>query len=190
MISAMKKKTIVGTAIPDQRGKHTPANKKSERVHELIKKHVDSIPKVSSHYTRAQSADRKYFSTELNMVMLYHLYRDWMNEHFPDDEKVKESYYRNVVNVTFNVGFAPLKTDACNSCELFKNSIRTLNDIPNSAAAISAIEREMAAHVDLAKKGQALISFGGQRSKAKVTKDYLFVIQLERLCQIYWRILY
>ena len=48
--TALKKITVTGTPIRDQRGRHTPVNKIDERVIELIKEHVDSVPKVGSHY--------------------------------------------------------------------------------------------------------------------------------------------
>ncbi|XP_066987766.1 uncharacterized protein [Macrobrachium rosenbergii] len=158
VITALKKKTMTGTPISDQRGKHTPANKLSDRVHVLIKEHVDSVPKVSSHYTRARSADRKYFSTELNMAILYQLHRDWMTENYPDDEKVKESFYRNAVNVKFNVGFAPVRTDTCNTCDLFTNQIKTLKDSAASEDVISGLEEQLAEHRTLGNQGQNFIA--------------------------------
>lgn len=55
MCTALAKVSITGCPVPDKYGKHTPGTKKGERVHQLIHEHVSSIPKVSSHYTRAKS---------------------------------------------------------------------------------------------------------------------------------------
>ena len=104
--------TATGPPMLDKCGKHTPGTKKSEHVPELIHEHASSMyPQSVLSLHEDQVTLEEVLSSALNKVKLYELYREWRTENYPDKGKVKESYYSNNVNTSFNIGFALVKTD-------------------------------------------------------------------------------
>lgn len=65
------KKTLHGSATPDQRGKQRPTNVYSASQVDHIHKHIQMLPVTSSHYTRAKSPNRKYLGSESSISQLH-----------------------------------------------------------------------------------------------------------------------
>ncbi|KAJ8927493.1 hypothetical protein NQ314_020042 [Rhamnusium bicolor] len=53
--TVISKRQDVGTVTPDLRTKHGHYPKLDESIREGIRKHIISIPRLESHYTRARS---------------------------------------------------------------------------------------------------------------------------------------
>ena len=115
--NVLKKLTIIGTPVPDKRGVHEPATKIKGRKAECVREHINLLPTISSHYARNKAPGKKYLGHEMTLNKVYDLYCEYMDENEPDVEKTTLSYYRNVFNTEFNVGFAPAKADTCNVCD-------------------------------------------------------------------------
>ena len=104
---AMLKVTLGKTTVPDQRGRQATATKFEGPKAELVRDHINMLPTMTSHYSRAKSKLRKYLDSNLTVRKLYDLYVDHMQTEHPDVETVSFNYYSNVFRLEFNIGFAP-----------------------------------------------------------------------------------
>lgn len=102
-----------GVACSPKQGKHikriTPAIQLNE-----IRDHINSFPRVESHYCR-QSTSREYLESTLNIRKMYELYKEKC-----DGPPVKEHIYRKVFNEEFNLFFYVPKKDLCDTCAEYK----------------------------------------------------------------------
>lgn len=104
-----------------RQGKH-PKKTIPDIEKNYVREHINSIPRVESHYCRMRT-NKEYFDTTLNFSRLYDLYKDWCNE--KNITPVKKSCYRNIFNYEFNIEFLKPKSDRCDVCEeyrILKNS--------------------------------------------------------------------
>ena len=98
----------------DNRGRHSPPNlTKSEDV-EFVKSHINSFPKMSSHYCRS-ATKRKYLDSNLSLSKMHRLYREKCQKE--NVRPVALSTYRAIFNYSFNLGFHKPKKDRCSTCE-------------------------------------------------------------------------
>jgi len=120
-----KKNPITGTPSPDNRGKHA---KKvvTEAQKQEVRDHIDSFPRVESHYTRSQTK-RQYLEPQLNVAKMYELYCKKCSN------PVKLSYYRHIFVTEYNLDFHMPKADRCDLCEEFR--VMQLNKITNGEIA-------------------------------------------------------
>lgn len=94
---------------------------------EYIKKFVQTLKPVESHYCRNKS-ERLYLSSGLNIRILYKHYVEKCLEDSHEEFIVKESYFRFVFNTKFNIGFSSPKTDVCSKCTELKERIKNEKD--------------------------------------------------------------
>jgi len=92
----------------------------------FVIEHIDSIPRVESHYCRSDTS-KQYFESSLNLVKLYELYKEKCENSVPPKIAVKISFYRNIFNTEFNIEFVKPKKDLCDICE--KNISNNSNDL-------------------------------------------------------------
>lgn len=102
----------------DQRGKHGKQPKIDERIKADIKDHISSIPKIESHYTRANTS--KHFIDGSKSIAEIH--KDYV-------AKCKEKnvpfgnyilFYR-IFTEEFNISFFRPKKDLCDTCTIYNN---------------------------------------------------------------------
>lgn len=98
----------------DGRGKDTPYNKTPDEMIDGVRAHIESFPKVESHYCR-KSTNRQYLSPLLSVNKMYDMYKQ--ENLWP----VSIYLYRTVFNTEYNLGFHTPKKDTCKNCESFKN---------------------------------------------------------------------
>lgn len=72
------------------------------------------------HYCRGKSK-RYYLPAELSINKLWRMY----NNSQVDDLKVKKSYFHNIFNQNYNLGFGSPRTDVCLTCLHFNKSENT-----------------------------------------------------------------
>lgn len=60
----------------DKGGKKIPASKTPDEKMELVRGHILSFPSYQSHYTRTLNPNRQYLSENLNIRLMYNLYKD------------------------------------------------------------------------------------------------------------------
>lgn len=106
-----------GTIRTDQRGRYIK-HQIPEQAWELVVEHISLFPRYVSHYTRTHQHSREYLASHLNVKIMYRLYVEYCQE--KSCQPVKETYYRHVLNFSFNLSFhQPLK-DTCHKCDRFK----------------------------------------------------------------------
>ena len=84
-----------------------------------MRRHINSIPRVESHYIRADSS-REYFEGSLDLSTLYRMYVEKCNSE--KEAVAKKHVYETIFNTEFNTGFHKHKKDQCVLCEEYKNS--------------------------------------------------------------------
>lgn len=101
----------------DKRGKSTPANKIDEDRINFVKEHIQSFPKMESHYTR-KTSKKQYLPLDLNIKKMWLLYCDKCKE--SGQTPVKEHVYRQVFCENYNLSFFKPKKDQCSLCTLYE----------------------------------------------------------------------
>lgn len=104
----------------DRRGKKTPANKTPATEVDRVKEHINSFPKMESHYCR-KSSSRMYLDSHLNMTIMYEMYLEKCKAENVS-KPVKKQIYINIFKGEFNLAFHKPKKDTCKICEKFKLS--------------------------------------------------------------------
>ncbi|XP_072399630.1 uncharacterized protein [Diabrotica undecimpunctata] len=106
---------ITGTPKSNVHGKHVKRVTSGDQINK-IKEHINSFPRMESHYCRANTS-KEYLEQDLTLQKMFDLYK----EKHPDSE-IKINVYRNVFNTSFNISFFKPKKDRCDFCEEIKNS--------------------------------------------------------------------
>lgn len=103
----------------DRRGKHGKHKKVDSALKEGVKNFVDKIPKIESHYTRANTS--KHFIDGSKSIADIH--RDYINEckekNMPFVNYVM--FYR-IFTEDFNISFFTPKKDLCETCCAYDNT--------------------------------------------------------------------
>ncbi|XP_054091175.1 uncharacterized protein LOC128922870 [Zeugodacus cucurbitae] len=100
----------------DKRGQHGHQRKLDEETVALIKQHIELIPAVESHYTRAKS-QVLYLASDLTISKMYDLFKE-----LHPDAIIKENVYRRIFCMNYNYSFHRPKKDTCLTCERYKNA--------------------------------------------------------------------
>lgn len=96
-----------------QHGKRVAHNKTSDDIHDGVWNHINSFPKVDSHYCRSDTK-RQYLNSSLSTKKKHELYRE-----ASPDNKASAFYYRKIFNEEFNLGFHQPSKDARDSCDIY-----------------------------------------------------------------------
>lgn len=119
-----KKAANLEDRFSDKRGNKEPGNSTSPELVDSVKQHINSIPRVESHYCRS-SSKKEYIPGGNTVAGLYSDYRKKQeSENVPF---VSEQVYRNIFNTQFNISFHIPKKDQCDLCEKYKNTINDEN---------------------------------------------------------------
>lgn len=97
----------------DNRGKHASRKAIDPLLIQYVKQHIDSIPRIESHYLRAKTS-REYISGDKTVTDLW---RDF-DKSQRDNKKPTCDYwlYYDIFNKEFNITFFEPKKDRCNLC--------------------------------------------------------------------------
>ena len=126
-INALKGRDGNGTfAGNDARGKHVPWNKTPDEAISLVKRHIELIPRMESHYCRKR-VKRQYVDPDLTITKIHEEYLKWMKEQataHPNDvqyqKTVSEKVYRDIFCNDYNLSAFKPKKDQCKFCEKWK----------------------------------------------------------------------
>lgn len=159
----LKNITAMNVSKPDERGKSTPSNKYSESAIQEVKKFIQKLPAVKSHYCR-NKGNKLYLPSEFrNLSFLY-------NKVYLQDEIVKETgsvqkqTFKNIFRNDYNIGFHLPKKDKCEMCERIKNlDSTTQNDAMNT--------EEYKKHVQ--EKNAAKNKFLNDQARSRNSSDFL-----------------
>lgn len=116
---------MVGS-ISDQRGRHEPANKTPEWQRNLILEHINSFPRMESHYCR-QDTQRQYLDSTLTIKKMYEQFQTYYDEHALENraENLKcplEQTYRRIFCSEFNLSFFVPCKDQCVTCTIYRTA--------------------------------------------------------------------
>ena len=114
--------TASGVLVPDGRGKHGNHYKVSTEKQQLVRDHINGIPKVASHYCRRTSPNILYLQESLtSMTDLYNLYVSWLRENANSHQQVTKHYYEDLMKTADfrNIKLSKPKTDTCKICDVY-----------------------------------------------------------------------
>lgn len=147
-------------ASDDSRGKQQSVNKTPSESIEMVRKHIESFPKMQSHYIREQSK-KEYLSVDLNIKKMWLLYCEMCKT--KGVKAVTEKKYRDIFCEEYNLSFFKPKKDQCSTCTLYDSlKMRQLLDTP--------IEKEYQEHQE--RKLKSREEKEKDKEKAKEDKDF------------------
>lgn len=121
MIQTTKSKYDVnGIVLEDFRGRHENHKKIPADLVNDIKEHINSIPRMESHYLRNNSFREYYIDGAKTIIDLYKDFKNQQAERGRDAGKYC-SYYK-IFTTQFNIGFHQPKKDLCDLCMTFENA--------------------------------------------------------------------
>ncbi|CAG9789622.1 unnamed protein product [Diatraea saccharalis] len=103
----------------DHRGKHGKHCKLDNDMIKAVKDHIESIPKVESHYLRANTS-RLFIDGGLTIAELHRNYKEVQKQN--NKPAVNYDAYQRIFNHDFNIGFFRPKKDLCDQCVAYKNA--------------------------------------------------------------------
>lgn len=122
LIRILDKKATSSVGQVDQRGLHdTRPNKIKEPELDNVRAHINRFPRRESHYSRADNANKRYLSPDLNIATMYKLYTEEATS--VGYTPVSEYMYRHIFNHEFNLSFTAPRTDTCKICDELKVKI-------------------------------------------------------------------
>lgn len=105
-----------GFLAEDRRGKHTHHKKVAPEIKTGVRNHINSIPRIESHYLRNQTK-REYIDGGKNLSDLYRDYKeDCLKNNLPFANKVM---YSRIFNYEYNISFFQPKKDQCSVCAAY-----------------------------------------------------------------------
>lgn len=117
--TALSKKTECGFIQEELRGKHGKQRTVDSEIYEGVKNFINAIPRVESHYLRAQTS-REYIQCDKSLADLCRDYKDKCTEQ--NLPFASASTFNRIFNKEFNISFHIPKKDQCDICETFKNA--------------------------------------------------------------------
>lgn len=112
-------KKVNGFSGSDKRGKHGHHKKVNPLIKDSVRQHIDSIPRVESHYTRSHT-NRDYIPGDKSLADLH---RDYVKlQESKGQASANLMMYSRIFNNEYNISFFIPKKDLCNLCESYKNA--------------------------------------------------------------------
>ncbi|KAJ8685237.1 hypothetical protein QAD02_021030 [Eretmocerus hayati] len=122
--------------LEDERGKAPKISMRSnpEKL-SSARDHINSFPRVESHYTRKDSS-KEYLEEGLSIKAMYGLCKEWAE----DNQRpiASEHQYTKIFSEEFNIGFFVPKKDQCDICVGYKQATPEVK---------SALDRDYQAHL-------------------------------------------
>lgn len=107
-----------GNQYRDMRGKFTKRRTAGDDVN-FLRSHIESFPRIASHYCRA-SSKKEYLESGLSLIKMYEMYNEKCTE--SGKNPLKKSMYRQIFTEQYNIGFHVPKKDRCDLCEEMKQT--------------------------------------------------------------------
>lgn len=118
-VISMQNSTVGGFLNEDKRGKHRKHNKLDAAIIDGIKEHINSIPRIESHYCRA-STSREYIEGGLSIAQLH---RDYITKcRLENVPHADYQIYYNIFTKEYNISFWSPKKDQCEDCAAYNNA--------------------------------------------------------------------
>ncbi|VVC99807.1 unnamed protein product [Leptidea sinapis] len=111
-----------GTTAKENRGGNHKIARYAEKRSRL-EQFIESLEAAETHYCRVKSSIRLYLPPELNIVILWKIYQEQVQD-IPR-LKVKQSFFRDIFKKRYNVGFGSSLKDTCSRCFELSRKIET-----------------------------------------------------------------
>lgn len=119
----LEKKGKEGFVTEENRGKHKNHKKIDDAIKEDIRKHIESIPKIESHYIRKNST-RDYIEGDKTIADLHRDYVQLCKS--PEDGNVRPygNYimYRKIFTEEYNISLFTPRKDQCELCHSYQTA--------------------------------------------------------------------
>ena len=100
----------------DRRGKHgNCGNKISVQTTTSITDHINSFPRVESHYVRKKT-NKEYLEENWSISSMHNAYKKWLTDNKINCTPASFHQYSDVFNTQFNIGFFKPKKYQCDTC--------------------------------------------------------------------------
>lgn len=112
-------KRELGFVEVDKRGKHGNHKKIDESIKKSVRDHIQSIPRIESHYIRKKS-NREFIDVGKCIADLYEDYKtECLKQGLP---AAHHEMYAKIFNQEFNISFFIPKKDRCELCVSYENA--------------------------------------------------------------------
>ncbi|XP_063591931.1 uncharacterized protein LOC134769019 [Penaeus indicus] len=109
----------------DLRGKHSNHHTVDESIKDGMRAHIDSIPKIESHYLRANTS-RVFIDGNKTVADIH---RDYVSNCKENNASFGNySMFYKVFTEDYNISFFTPKKDQCDTCATFENASKTERD--------------------------------------------------------------
>lgn len=116
---ALVKKNDKGFLEAEMRGKHGKQPTIDPEIKNSVRKFIEAIPRIESHYLRAQTT-REFIESG---KCLADLYRDYKEERQKENLPLANAgMFNRIFRGEYNISFYIPKKDQCDLCESFKNA--------------------------------------------------------------------
>lgn len=159
-IRTVVKKTcnLMDDQLKECRGKHDNHHKLCSNLTDGVKVHINSIPRIESHYCRAQTK-REYIEGGYTVAALHRDYVELCKAE--GTPHVSYQIYYNIFMNDFNISFWCPKKDQCEDCTAYKN------------AENKALLQEK---YDLHLKEKCLVRLEKEKDKENVGKNFVVAV--------------
>lgn len=165
-----KKYFNTGNSPEEGRGGDT-RSKHYENHRSAVRRFIEKLQPVQSHYNRAKNTSRHYLPSGLSIKRLWQLFNS------ESEFKVKYDYYRNIFDLEYNIGFGSPATDCCSFCIQSQEKIKRSKDLVEK----SKLSTELKVHKmkadrfyqKLKEKNEGVLTFSFDCQKTKFYRKSL-----------------
>ncbi|CAG5023464.1 unnamed protein product [Parnassius apollo] len=143
----------------DGRGSRVPVNKTNLESKQKIIDHINSFPRLESHYCRKKSK-RQYLESKLTIAKMYELYKEQLTT--LNEEPCSFYVYKTIFGSKFNLSFFTPKKDLCITCTRY-----------DSAGRPEHLKEEYDSHI--ARKNEAQQAKESDKQRSIIDDNYLVV---------------
>lgn len=154
----------------DKRGKHNNRRKIDEEILQSIRDHINSVPRIESHYVRSET-HREFIDGGLTIAEMHRHYtiaRSSVNK-----PAANYDTFTRIFNTEFNIGFYIPKKDQCDLCEAYRNT---------DGKEKEKIQNRYVEHID--EKKLSRIEKGKDKLKAENSEIALAVYDLQAVLPV------
>lgn len=161
-IEILSRKLKFNVSIPksDGRGKHKHHKRIDADSLNMVREHINIIPKYVSHYSRQVNPNKVYLDSDMSITGLYRKYVEWINQKNQIEvdavdvnsakssnvsvkyRVVSEDKYRRIFCTEYNIGFKLPRSDTCKTCD----SINIKLGAEKDETVIAQLKAELDAH--------------------------------------------
>ena len=166
-LQVLRRKLKSGKLELDGRGKHNNHPAVDDKLKDMIREHIKSVPSRQSHYSRKDNSQRVYLPPDLSIARLHHNFlekydpeyiqlqeehRRCVIAHEPTPKLrkplVTEHLYHDIFVTEFNIHFGYPRTDTCCTCDRLIVQAEAASESERPE-----IQKSLEAHQQLAQEG-------------------------------------